>query len=379
MKPLIYLDNAATTFPKPDEVYEALDYANRNYSFNAGRGSYLESSKCSDIILECKKELAKVVNRKAESVTFLSSATQSLNNLLYGLKVADGDSIYISPFEHNSVVRPVHFLSKIKNCNLHLLPFNKTNWLPDLSLISDMFAMNNPRLVVLTRINNVTGYVLPYEEIFRIAKEYECVTILDCAQSYGIYPDEFKYTDYVVFAGHKSLYATFGVAGFVNLTENKDVIPIFRGGTGSDSLNVEMPGVSGDKYEAGSPNIVAIYGLYKSLQWLQKNDLYSKELLLTDYLINKLKNLKKVHLYTPESPQKIFGILSLNVDGYECEDVGTILYDEFNICVRTGYHCCPYIHDFLNTKNLHGTVRISLGAFNKTDDIDVLADALKSL
>ena len=379
MKSLIYLDNAATTFPKPEVVYRSLDFANRNYSFNAGRGSYEESNKCSDIIFECKKSLSKIANCKPESITFLSSATHALNNLIYGIKIEKGDNVYLSPFEHNSAVRPLYYSCSVNKCNLQILPFDEKTWNPDLDQINDMFAMYTPKLVLLTHINNVTGYVVPYEQIFKIAKKHGSITILDCAQSFGIYHDDYPYTDFIVFAGHKSLYANFGIAGFINLSNTFELVPIFRGGTGSDSLNFEMPGKYGDRFEAGSPNVVAIYGLYEAIQWLRKSDVYSHELSLTHYLIDELKKIDKVHLYLPSTPNSIFGIVSFNVNGYCPEDVGTILYDEFNICVRTGYHCCPLIHDFLHTKQTLGTVRVSVGAFNNKNDIDTLLRALKSL
>ena len=374
---MIYLDNSATTYPKPECVYKALDFANRNLAFNAGRGQYIKALEASDYISEARKQVSSFINCDSKCVTFLSSATESLNLIINGLQIRDGDNVYISPFEHNAIVRPLYNLQRKINFNICMIPFFQENWNVDIIKLKNMFAINNPKAVLISSISNVTGFKLPYSLIFNESKKFNAVNILDCAQSYGIVDVSKKDVDIVVFAGHKTLYASFGIAGFINLTNYKlDIVK--SGGNGSDSLNHYMPENYYERYEAGSPNIVAIYGLIESCKWLKTNNILAKEEELTNYLINQLKKIKKVKIYAPDNVD-LFGIVSINIDGYSPDDVSNILSDEFEICTRSGFHCSPFIHEFIGSIAESGTVRISLGAFNTKEEIDVLISALNTL
>jgi len=372
---MIYLDNAATTYPKPEEVYRTVENANRNYAFNAGRGTYKEAHQTLEMIEETRQLLGNLIGVSGSTVSFESSATEALNIIIYGLGLEDGDTVYISPFEHNAVVRPLYNLQKTKNINIEVLPFIKETWEFDAEKANDFFALKKPKAVFVSHISNVTGYILPYEEIFTLSKKYGAVTILDCSQSLGVLNPSNINIDFVVFAGHKSLYATFGVAGFMNLS-NMRLNVVKSGGTGSDSLNHEMPEGGNGRYEAGSINSVAIAGLNQSIKWLTKNQVYQHEKDLTDLLISKLQKKDNIHLYIPDNYSKIQGIVSINVEGYSPIDVGTILSDDFDICVRTGYHCSPFVHDFIGSRERMGTVRISIGAFNTESEIEQLISAL---
>lgn len=374
---MIYFDNSATTFPKPKCVYDALDYANRNLAFNAGRGQYNKAVEASNYIIEARKQIASFINCDYKSVTFLSSATESLNLIINGLKIVDGDNIYISPFEHNATVRPLYNLQRKIKFNIFIIPFLKESWDVDSVKLKNMFAANNPKAILLSSVSNVTGFKLPYSLIFGEAKKYSSINILDCAQSYGVIGTNKKDVDFIVFAGHKTLYASFGIAGFINLT-NYELEIVKSGGNGSDSLNHYMPDKYYERYEAGSPNIVAIYGLIESCKWLKVNNVFNKEEELTKYLIKQLRKNKKIKLYAPDN-ENLFGIVSINVEGYTPDDVARILSDEFDICVRAGFHCAPFVHDFIDTKKFGGTVRVSIGFFNTYGDIDCLIDALKEI
>ncbi len=372
---MIYLDNAATTYPKPECVYKVLDNANRN-AFNAGRGEYDESRKAFEIIEDTRKKVASFVDCDFNRVIFTSSATESLNMIINGISIEKGDYVYISPFEHNAVVRPLKNLQKKIDFEIVILPFNKKTWEPIIDKIKSDFAVNRPKAVFVSHVSNVTGFQVPYEEIFGLSSKYNSINVLDCAQSYGILNPNIENTNYVVFAGHKSLYASFGIAGFIKLKDD-DLIETKFGGTGSDSLNPNMPSKMPYKYESGSANIVAISGLNTSIDWLKENDIYRHELDLTDYLIKELILLEKVHMYLPDN-KKVFGIVSLSIEGYDSNDVGQILSDEFGICVRSGYHCAPYIHDFIDSIKYNGTVRISLNFFNTKEEIDSLINAMRT-
>ncbi len=373
---MIYLDNAATTYPKPESVYKALDYANRNQAFNAGRGSYKYSKEAFKVIEKVRAEIAAMVEEEPNQVVFTATATDAINDIINGLNLQKGDNVYISPFEHNASVRSLYLLQESIDINIHILEFDKETWEPDIESITNSFATHKPALVVCSHISNVTGYILPYVSIFELSKRYNARTLLDSAQSFGSLQINKDYVDFIIFDGHKALYSSFGIGGYVNSGHIK-LEHIRGGGTGSDSLNVKMPdGNAG--YEPGTHNVVAFYGLEKSLQWLSNVDVYKNIRLLTDYLIEQLESLGNIQLYLPES-KKVFGIISFSVDGYDSDSVGNILSDEYDICVRTGYHCAPLIHDFIGSKVCNGTVRVSVGFFNSKHDIDILIEALQSL
>ena len=374
---MIYLDNAATTYPKPEEVYRALDKANREFAFNAGRGSYPAAKKTFNMIQQTRQSLADLIHVSPDTVSFESSATEALNVIIHGLDFKDGDTVYISPFEHNAVVRPLYCVREERKINIEVLPFNKVTWDIDTERMRDMFAIHKPAAVFVSHISNVTGYILPYQEIFGISSMYGAVNVLDCSQSLGVLNPNPENVDFIIFAGHKSLYSSFGAAGFYNL-KNRILKVIKSGGTGSDSLNHSMPEEGSQRYEAGSINSVAIAGIKSALEWLYNKDIKQHEAALTAYLITKLRKLDKVHLYLPEDTSRVIGIVSMNIEGYSPTDVGTILAEDYDICVRTGYHCSPFVHEFIGSLDSLGTVRISMGAFNSQEDLDQLMKALST-
>lgn len=375
---MIYLDNAATTFPKPEEVYLALDKANREYGFNSGRGSYKKAKEISKIIDETREGIGAFVGINKDKVIFSTSATEALNIIIFGLDWKEGDNVYVSPFEHNSILRPLEEIRKRYNINIEVIPFDKESW--EISEnIEDVFALKKPKCIFCSAKSNVTGYELPYKSIFELGKNYNSINILDGSQSFGVDKNiTAENVDFIVFAGHKSLYSSFGIAGFIDCNNTKLKKFLF-GGTGSDSLNLDMPDDLPTKYEAGSKNIVAIYGLNESIKWIKKNNINEKEKMLFSYFCDKIKNNKKIITYLPKDTQNCTGIISINIVGYTADEVGAILDEEFDICVRTGYHCSPLIHDFIGSKDYYGTVRISFNYFNTTDEIDKLIEALNTL
>ena len=375
---MIYLDNAATTYPKPEEVYKALDHANRNFAFNAGRGSYPSARSVTELIQETRQLLGDLLKVPGNTVSFESSATEALNIIINGIPFQSGDTVYISPFEHNAVVRPLFYLKDRIGINIEILPFDKKTWAFDEKKALNMFALKKPRAVFVSHISNVTGLILPFGTIFALSKDYNAITVLDCSQSLGVLNPSVQDVDFVVFAGHKSLYASFGIAGFYNISDK--VLSISKsGGTGSDSLNHYMPERGAQRYESGSINSVAVAGLRSSLKWLQNNEIYVHEKEITNYLIEKLSLLPNIHLFLPKKTDQIVGIVSFSVEGYTSSDVGSILSDEFDICVRTGYHCAPFVHEFIGSNNNGGTVRVSISSFTTSEDVDDLCSALCSL
>lgn len=377
---MIYLDNAATSYPKPETVYQKMDWANRNIAVNAGRGTYRVAQEASDLIEDTRKKLIEVVHGSGvEFVILTPSATISLNIILNGLLFAKGDVVYISPYEHNAVARTLHRIAKEKGILIQELPL-KENLEIDLEKTKYQFIKDRPKCVCCTHVSNVTGYILPIEKIFQMAKEYEAITVMDAAQSFGLVDIDVRIckADFIVFAGHKTLYGPLGIAGFIDHS-GIDLTPFLVGGTGSDSLKLDMPQTKPVRYEAASKDVVAIAGLYEALSVLNQKENFNIEKKLTEYTVTCLKTLRNVILYTPESAENHIGVISFNVKNYKSEDTGTILDEEFDIAVRTGYHCAPYVHKYLADELYLGTVRIGLGQFNTKEDIDQLVDAISEL
>jgi selenocysteine lyase/cysteine desulfurase len=373
---MIYFDNAATTFPKPESVYLELDKVNRTAAFNAGRGESAESEAASELVQKARKAVASFIPQLDPSrVVFTSSATEALNLLILGMDLIDGDTVYISPFEHNAIVRPLKRLEKEKGIRIEVIPFDRNTWSLDLNALHQAFVLRKPSAVFLSQISNVTGYALPYKQIFQMSKQYDAINVLDAAQGYGVFPvSDWDLCSYIVFAGHKSLYGSFGVAGFL-VVEDRDLTVIKSGGTGSDSLNPEMPDKLPGKYEAGSQNVVAISSLIPSVYFLKQNNVGDHEISLAEYLKEKMKENSKIKVFCPNGIIS-HGIVSFDVDGYSSEEAGMILGDA-GFSVRTGYHCAPLVHDFISSAAFFGTIRCSFGAFNTKEQIDGLVETLK--
>ena len=375
---MIYLDNAATTYPKPKCVLEELDLANRN-ALNRGRGLYNVASIQSEYVDEARERILKFSKMQNSNVIFTPSSTIALNSVLLNLKYGINNNIYVSVFEHISIMRVLNNLKNKYQINIINIPLDPNTWEIDYPQLENLFALHNPTVICVSQISNVTGFIFPYKKLFELGKKYHSINLLDASQGFTLIDVIPENVDILVFAGHKSLYASFGIAGFIK-KNNVELNHFIFGGTGSDTLNLNMPETGYGAYEAGSPNIVAIRGLLSACKWLEKNNVYEKDSKLTSYLIDELKKLNNIVIFIPkEYKNKIIGIVSIAVKGYMSDDVGKILADEYDICVRTGYHCAPMVHDFIGSKMYNGTVRISLGYFNTKNDIDILVKALKSL
>lgn len=377
---MIYLDNAATTFPKPEQVYVEMDKVNRNYAVNAGRGSYKLAKIASKLIDETKLEIAKMLRcDNAASVVFVPSVTIALNQILNGICFSAGDVVYVSPYEHNAVARTLNLISKRKGFMIRELPLKEKTLEIDLDKMKYLFAKETPKCVCVNHVSNVTGYILPVNEILDVSKANGAITVLDASQSMGLLNIDLRSlkADFVAFAGHKTLYGPFGIAGFVI---NGDMVldEFIVGGTGSDSLNLDMPQNSPGKYEAASSNIVAIAGLNAAIKWLDIEKVFKHEKMLTDYLVEQLEKIPKVKVYCPVAESHI-SIVSFNVEGYKAEDVAMILDEDFDIAVRAGYHCAPYVHKYLDDEKTLGTVRAGIGYFNSKEDVETLCSRLFEL
>lgn len=378
---MVYLDNAATSFPRPESVYEEMDRVNRNLSVNAGRGGYKAAREALELIQNTKSGIVELFCCDGlVDVVFTPSITQAMNQIIHGLNIEHSTVIYISPYEHNAVARTVEAVRVNIGCEVCFLPLDEETLEIDLGKMAYLFHEKKPDVVISTVISNVTGYRLPVEKIFEAAQEYGAITIADAAQAAGLIKIDYKafHADIIAFAGHKSLCGPFGIGGFI-IKKGLILNQVLTGGTGSDSLNLQMPAESPGRYEAASENIVAVAGLNAALGWLKENPHEEKIHELTEYLISKMMDNDKITVLGRNVTGKCYGIVSFVVEGYDSNDVGSILDDEFDIAVRTGYHCAPYIHNYLNDKVYGGTIRVGIGPFNTTQDIDDLMESLESL
>lgn len=378
---MVYLDNAATTFPKPDVVVKKIEECLNTYSVNVGRGSYPLATQALAVVEETRGLLAKMVNAvSCEQVVFTPSATIAANEVIMGLPWDKYKTAYVTPFEHNAVARPINLICNKYGATTKMIPFDSVTQMWDEDGTERLFEQDPPDYVFINHVSNVTGAVLPVDNIAKLAKHYGACVIVDASQSLGLITIDIQKSciDYLIFAGHKNLYASFGIGGFI--ANSKTITPIITGGNGSDSLNLMMPEEYPAGFEAGSPNIVAIAGLNAAVKWLEdigQDNIIAKKMQLLDNLINRLRKNRKVRLYLPEGEHT--SVLSLNVEEYVPHEVGMILGEEFDIAVRTGFHCAPYIHDLIGTRERQGTVRISLSYFNSEKDIDAVVSAINAL
>jgi len=379
---MIYLDNAATSFPKPECVYNAIDEVNRNLMVNAGRGTYKLAAKASALINETRINLANMLGVMADDVFFLPSNTYAMNYVVNGLDWTSNKTVYVTPFEHNAVMRPLHLKAKSGQVTIKFIPFN-SDYSIDEEDFKNMIAMDYPDYIFINHASNVIGNIVNVKIIYELTKLWKPIITLDVAQTIGLV-DLRKvkpFVDFIVFAGHKNLQGPLGIGGFVS-TKNIKLNITFAGGNGSDSLNLDMPELGSTRYEIGSPNISAIAGLNAGIKWINAvgiENIKAHKYHLISKLVEGLKTVDKVTVFKPQNEDFITGVLSFVVEGYESSDVGKILDDEFNIAVRTGHHCAPTVNRIINDIEYGGTVRVSVGYFNTDEDIDRLIDAIRSL
>ncbi len=383
---IIYLDNAATTFPKPDCVYWATDEFYRRFGGNAGRGANPLARKSTELINETRTLVAEWLGASApEQVIFTPSATIALNMVILGARLRPNDVVYVTPFEHNSVLRPLEHLRQTINISIAEIPFQPRTMTCDLDRLEAMFRVNPPAMVCVTQASNVCGVMPPLIDIFGLSRKIQdgCINIVDGAQTAGLYPLDLKngLIDALIFSGHKSLYGPYGVAGLVLPNPSRwRPAPFLFGGTGTISESIKMPDALPSAYEAGSQNVHAIAGLRAALGWLQET---GREVIIdhihtvTYQLRQALKDIPGVTLYTPDD-EIWAGILSLTIDGARPQAIEMAL-GATGVAVRAGLHCSPWTHRWLETMEQGGTVRVSVGYFNSPDDLTSLIGVLNRL
>lgn len=376
VKGIAYFDNAATTYPKPECVYTEMDSFMRTCGVSLGRGQHNLSSKASYVADETRELLLDLFHCSNKKVVFTNTATEALNIILKGIAIPDGANVYISPFEHNAVTRTLHSISKTIDFNLITLKVNKKAYTYDLVKISEQFKTDNPYCVIISHASNVIGAIAPLQEIFTEAKKFDAITVADMCQTAGLIDTDISSNiyDYVVFAGHKTLYGPLGISGFIS-SFPQVLPPIIIGGTGIESANQDMPNEIPIKYEAGSHSSYAIAGLKASLKWINETgiaNIYAKEKENHNKLINILRKYNNIIFFEPKN---FVGVVSCLFDNYSSDEIGQVL-SQNDIAFRSGLHCAPFAHKFIGTFPA-GTVRFSVGYFNDDCDFEKLDSVLK--
>lgn len=377
---MAYLDNAATTFPKPDCVYSFMEKFYRTSGGNAGRGIYALADDSKRMIDETRNLLGQLLHCGSKQVIFTSSATVALNMIIQGTIDVGAKNIYISPFEHNAVTRTLnHFERRGK------ISVNELIITPDLEFdikrIKNQFERTRPDFVIVSHASNVIGLIAPVEEIFSTAKVYGATTLVDMAQTAGLVELNvgLETIDCAVFAGHKSLFAPTGIAGFV-MNPSTRLEPVIFGGTGYDSANQDMPATLPERFEPGTLNVVGIAGLNAALKWIQSQTvekLFAAEENRRRQLLELFADYDFLRVVGNVAGRNYVGIVSCLVEGISSEVAGNI-FSERGIAVRAGLQCAPLAHKFLGTFPV-GTVRFSVNCMTTGKDFAELRAALDEI
>ena len=376
---MIYLDNASTSFPKPEIVYERMDIFQRTLCANPGRGAHRMAIESAREVMHTRELLAKLFNIKDPSrIVFTLNCTEAINLGIKGL-LGEKRHVIVSSMEHNSVIRPLTHM-KENGIEFNAIPCLENGEI-DLSSLESAIKPDTG-LIVCTHASNVTGELLPISKIGSIAKKRNIPFMVDAAQTAGIIPIDVEADniDLLAFPGHKGLLGPQGTGGLW-IGEGLDLEPLRYGGTGSHSEDAYQPKVSPDRYESGTLNTPGIVGLGASVQYILERgieNLRSFEIELTEYLIERIRSIQGISCYGHMDPKNKTGIVSFNFGGVHCTEVAHVLDRGFGIAVRSGLHCAPAAHKIIGTFP-GGTVRVSLGVFNTKNHIDALIDALSEI
>lgn len=377
---MLYLDNSATSFPKPKIVYQELGKYLRNNGANPGRGGYQWAVGVEKTMDDTRNQLARFFGMEDHRrVIFTLNGTDSLNMAIKGV-VRPGDHVVTSLLEHNSVSRPLKQLESNGSITLTQLPFSREGFVDP-----DDFRRaltSRTRLVVLLHASNVLGTLQPIADVGKICRQHKALFLVDAAQTAGILPIDMRdmQIDLLAFPGHKALFGPPGI-GVLIVGDRVQLLPWREGGTGFDSEDPLQPRRLPHLLEGGTPNTLGVAALSAGLRFVNGEGLdkirdHEKRLLTR--LIDSLRDNPNIRLYGSLNPNRRVGSLALNREGYTASEVGMILDNSFKIAVRTGLHCSPYLHRQLGTLP-EGTVRISPGYFNTEEDIDRCLSALEQL
>ncbi len=370
---MVYLDNAATTKYKPEEVYKAFEYYVREIGVSPGRGSYQLGIEASRMLYKTRRVVAKYFGIDEPNVIFTKNSTEAINMLFNGL-LENGDHVIISCYEHNAVLRPLHTLKEKGIIDYSII--SREDLLLPPEEVYKKYVKTNTVLFATTLASNLTGRIVYNPSLIRYMKVNGISTFVDSSQGAGkihlSMSDE--EIDYIAFTGHKDLLGLPGVGGLV-CRQKPSWKPLIQGGTGVLGDSYVNPNVFPEAYEAGTLNMPAIWSLNASLEWLKQNaeSMIEHEKELMDYLVTELDGIANITIYDREYDR--VGAVGINIKDKKSNEIVQLL-DDNDICTRGGIHCAILAHEALGTKEI-GVVRISIGWMNKKEDIDALIEVLK--
>lgn len=376
----LYCDNAATTFPKPRSVIDAVIDFMRNTGASPGRSAHHLALEAGRAIFTVREKLAALFNAPDPSrIIFTSNATEALNIGILGL-LSSGDRVAVTGMEHNSVMRPLGFLVRERGVHVSIIPCDKNG-----SLDVDEFERTiktGVKLAVVNHGSNVCGAIAPLPLLGAITRAHGTTFMVDAAQTAGSVPIDVKLMniDMLAFSGHKGLYGPAGTGGLY-IRNGLNVMPLKYGGTGSDSISDKQPDFCPDKYESGTLNGPGITGLGAGIDFISQKGLEAIRLHgaeLAGYFLDKLSSFDYISVIGPRDPENMLPTISIVCKKIDQGVVARRLNDEFGICIRMGLHCAPNAHRCLGTFP-KGTVRFSFGLFNTLEDIDTIINALKAI
>ena len=378
---MIYLDNSATTYPKPPQVIRAVHEASSRYGFNPGRGGYRQSLKTAEKIYNVRTKAKEFFGVYDETgVIFTSGCTEALNTVIKGV-LRKGDHVVISSLEHNAVVRPLHRLKEQGIISYSVADLGENDE-ETLHHFRDKIN-SHTRLMICTHASNVFGTRLPVERLCALAHSNGVLFCLDAAQSAGMFDIDLNRDgyDFVCCAGHKYLYGPMGI-GLLLLGNDRIIDTLREGGTGSESSSYEMPRYYPDRLEAGTLNVPGIIGLGSGLSFVSSrgiDKIYRSESSWIRQLYRQLSTIPSIQMYTEISQlDRNAPVLSLNVKEKNSEEIARILGESYDICVRGGLHCAPLAHQTLGTSET-GTVRIAPSVFSTEYDRAILINSLRKI
>lgn len=381
MNNLIYLDNAATSFPKPDEVHRYMDTFYRTHGVSPGRSGYDAAIETEEVVFETRQLLADLFNGDDPNrLTFSYNASDSLNMIIQGL-AEKGDHVVTTNLEHNSVLRPLYHLEQSGLIEVTYMPFDENGYV-DPGEIRKVIKPNT-KMVVLNHVSNIVGTVQPAKEIGAICNRAGVYFVLDASQSAGIIPVDVQSmgVDALVFTGHKSLMGPTGIGGSY-VSEDLPVKGTRFGGTGVNSAQrthlTEYP----YRLECGTLNILGVAGLNAGIKWIHEQgmeNIHKLEYKLYDQLRNALKEMEGVEVQCGNNSQNQNAVLSAMITGMEAGDAGMMLDVDHGIAVRTGLQCAPLVHQQLGTDKINGTIRFSIGPFNTEKHIKRAIEGMREI
>ena len=376
----IYLDNAASTWPKPSGVKQAMMTCLDEFAANPGRGGHQLAMRASKALYYTRTKLAQLFHiSNPNDLIFTSNATSALNQGIKGV-LRPKEHVITTTLEHNSVRRPLEYLKSTQGIEISYVS-------PGMDLLFNISDFekeikHNTSLIIVTHASNLVGALVPIKEIGDLCKRYDIPFMVDASQTAGVFPIDVQEMNIqlLAFPGHKGLYGPQGTGGLY-IDPKLDLEPLLHGGTGSHSEWIEQPTTRPDRYESGTSNTVGIAGLGAGVEFVLETGLdkiRQKEMSLTVELLSRLEGMNAIKLYGQSKCIERSAVVAFTIDGLDASEAAYILDRQYQIAVRAGYHCTPLGHETMGTLN-EGAIRASFGFFNEMTDVDALERAVREI